>query len=303
MSKTKGIGRLETASLTDAWAHEARDFTPWLAKNLDRLSEALGFPLELTQTEFAVDEFSADIVARNPEDDSIVLIENQFKGSDHTHLGQILTYLAGSMARKVIWIAPSFRDAHLSAVRWLNANTGAGFDFFAVVVKVVRIGDSPLAPLFDVAEKPNDWDRRITKTTDRGAAQTDIGKFRRDFWQHYLDRHPEDTFWGVANGAISRWRVHPPVVVAQFIAAHGVGVFYRCERGGDYSLVGDLLEPHTEKLERELGARFNNDRYLFLKTLKLDMTERVNWDRASDWLKEQADDYGVAVESILTDAR
>ena len=35
-------------------------------------------------------------------------------------LGQIMTYLAGLEARTIIWIAQGFRDAHLSAVRWLN---------------------------------------------------------------------------------------------------------------------------------------------------------------------------------------
>jgi len=36
----------------------------------------------------AVDRFSADILARNPMDDSVVLIENQLEQTDHTHLGR-----------------------------------------------------------------------------------------------------------------------------------------------------------------------------------------------------------------------
>ena len=42
---------------------------------------------------------AADILAMNPQNDSRVLIENQLEKTDHTHLGQILTYLAGLEAQ------------------------------------------------------------------------------------------------------------------------------------------------------------------------------------------------------------
>lgn len=83
--------RLVDLPLREAWKHEAQEFTPWLAQNIDHLSEAIGVPLELTGTEVAVEAFSADILARNPMDDSLVLIENQLEQTDHSHLGQILT--------------------------------------------------------------------------------------------------------------------------------------------------------------------------------------------------------------------
>ena len=110
------FGELKNVSLRDVWGHEANDFTPWLAENMERLSKAIGVPM-LEGTEVEVEQFSADIVARNPSDDSRVLIENQLEGSDHTHLGQILTYLAGVQARTVVWIARNFHDSHRSAIR------------------------------------------------------------------------------------------------------------------------------------------------------------------------------------------
>ena len=94
-------------------------------------------------------------------DDSVILIENQLEQTDHTHLGQIMTYLAGLDAKTVVWIAPSFREPHLSAIRWLNEHTADGFSFFALKARVVRIGDSPFAPMFEVVEQPNLWDRQI----------------------------------------------------------------------------------------------------------------------------------------------
>jgi len=157
------FSRLEDLALRDAWRNEAHDFTPWLAENIDQIAEAIGIELELTSQEVAVEAFSADILARNPQDNSVVLIENQLEVTDHTHLGQIMTYLAGLAAQTVIWIAPNFRDPHLSAIRWLNENTSEGFSFFAVRLRVVRIGKSPFAPIFEVVEQPNDWNRDIRK--------------------------------------------------------------------------------------------------------------------------------------------
>jgi len=69
-------------------------------------------------------------------------------------------------AETVIWVAPNFREEHLSAIRWLNDNTKEPFSFFAVKLKVLRIGESPYAPHFEVVESPNDWDEAIRELRD-----------------------------------------------------------------------------------------------------------------------------------------
>ena len=195
---TPEFGNLEIIDLREAWPHEAHNFTPWLADNLDRLSEAIGIPLEPEGTEVQVEQFSADIFARNPQDDSFVLIENQLEDSDHTHLGQILTYLAGLEAHTVIWVARDFREAHLSAIRWLNENTMDQFAFFAIQVRVMRIGDSALAPIFDVRERPIEWDRQIRAASqEKRGGLSERGQFLSEFWRYYSERYPDD---GVRKG-------------------------------------------------------------------------------------------------------
>src|SRR4029077_16843290 len=125
--------------------------------------------LQLQGTEVAVGNFSVDILARDIEG-QIVVIENQFGPTDHTHLGQIMTYLAGQDARTtVIWIAETIREEHRAAIDWLNASTIESFSFFAVEVEALRIDDSSGAELvlnddlsFDVAGEYVDG-----KVTDR----------------------------------------------------------------------------------------------------------------------------------------
>ena len=100
--------------------------TPWLAENIEHLGEVIGVSLELVGTEIAVEGFSADRLGRNPADGSTILIENQLEQTDHTHLGQIMTYLAGLEAKTLVWVAPVFRKPHLSALRWGNEHTFEG---------------------------------------------------------------------------------------------------------------------------------------------------------------------------------
>lgn len=186
------LGTLVEVSLRDAWHHEALSFTPWLAAHLDELAYKIGIPLELEGVEMPVETFSADILARNPQDDTLVLIENQLEGSDHTHLGQIMTYLAGLEAHTIVWVASNFREPHLSALKWLNERTDESFAFFAVKVKAVRIGDSPIAPVFEVLARPNNWERRVHAIAQESRQMSSLGQFRKEFWTHYVNRFPDE---------------------------------------------------------------------------------------------------------------
>ena len=81
---------------------------PWLLGNVDVLSVALNMTLELERAEHPVGDFFLDLIGRNGDTGEVVIVENQLTRSDHTHLGQIMTYAAGTTPATVIWLAPSF---------------------------------------------------------------------------------------------------------------------------------------------------------------------------------------------------
>lgn len=61
------LGKIKSAELRSVWKDEARDFTPWLAKdeNLALLSEALQLDnLIVVERESDVGNFSLDILAK-----------------------------------------------------------------------------------------------------------------------------------------------------------------------------------------------------------------------------------------------
>ena len=190
MSSIINLGRLEPVPLREAWPHEAINFTPWLAEpeNLAFLAETVGMVLELEAVEKPVDAFSADILARDVTNDRWVLIENQLEGTDHTHLGQILTYAAGLDAETIIWIARDFREPHRAAIDYLNRVSASEYNFFGVQVELLRIGDSAYAPRFNVVAKPNDWSKSIaTKASATKVSGSVDTSGKQAKWQTYWE--------------------------------------------------------------------------------------------------------------------
>lgn len=151
------VVHLKPVDLREVWPNEAYNFTPWLAEpeHLSWLGEALKIELADVKCEVNVGQFRADIVCSNTADDSVVVIENQLRESDHNHLGQLLTYAAGLEARTLIWVAESFTDEHLAVINRLNAMRDEDFRFFGVEVKTAEITDSPYGVQFNVVAKPS----------------------------------------------------------------------------------------------------------------------------------------------------
>lgn len=162
----KALGRLLRIDAREVWTHEAHDFTPWLHANIGLLAEALGFDIEATGREVAVGAFSVDVVGRTTPGGRPVIVENQLAPTDHSHLGQLLTYASGLDAAVIVWLAPRFRDEHRQVLDWLNAHTVEGIDFFGVELELLRIDTSLPAPHFKLVAQPNEW----AKTTREAAA-------------------------------------------------------------------------------------------------------------------------------------
>jgi hypothetical protein len=151
------LGVLKTIDARQIWEHEARDFTPWLRANIGLLGAALGMDLDVVSSEVRVGPFAADLVAKDVSEDRWVVIENQLEPTDHAHLGQLLTYGAGTSAAVFVWISPEFRDEHRAALDWLNEHSDEHSVFFGVEVELVAIDDSRPAPNFKLVSSPNDW--------------------------------------------------------------------------------------------------------------------------------------------------
>jgi hypothetical protein len=287
-----GLGVLSSVDVREVWAHEARHFTPWLADNIERLSAVLGMRLEVEGVEVGVAPFWADILALSPEDGARVLIENQLTQTDHRHLGQIMTYLAGLQAQRVVWIATDFSEPHLSAVQWLNEHTAEPFAFFAVRISAVRIGDSPAAPLFEIMAKPNDWDRQVAVAAPAPGPQA---VFRTHCWNNLLHHWPEAAIWVRPGGSSSQWF---PVegmdlVVAVWVGREEVGVYVRGARGVEAGEVKQVLASRVGMLQHRLDVALDSGGpgHFFAKSIPADTHDDAAWEGLAGWLREQVTLY------------
>ena len=155
----------EITDLRSIWPHEALNFTPWVAENVELLADAVGLDITVDETESSVGDFNVDIYASETGTDRKIIIENQLEDTDHDHLGKLITYASGKDADVVIWVVKHAREEHKAAVEWLNNHTDDKIGFFLCEIKLFQIGDSDIAPSFTVVERPNNWTKEIKKTT------------------------------------------------------------------------------------------------------------------------------------------
>ena len=168
----------EEVDIREVWPNEASDFTPWLAENLNVLSDALNMNLKLVSMEEPVGPFFLDILAKDANTGKLVTIENQLEWTDHNHLGQLLTYAVGCDAQAAVWVVYGLINEHGEAINKLNEWAGGNIAFYGVEVEASRKGD-PSSARFSVATSPS---KKFVRSHDRAGLTVRASKFR-DFFQ------------------------------------------------------------------------------------------------------------------------
>lgn len=298
--ETISIGHLEQVDLRRAWMSEAGDFTPWLAKpeNLRLLGDTIKMELELEAQEKNVGPFRADLLCKDTANNDWVLIENQLERTDHSHLGQVLTYAAGLKAATVVWIAREFTEEHRAALDWLNEITGEHFSFFGLEIELWKIGNSPMAPKFNVVCKPNDW------TKPPPGPVTDTQALQHEYWTGVMEllRNRKSGIKPTKPAAQS-WctlavgRSNFTLTVAMNTLKGWIQVNLSC-LGDDALAHFRLLQQQKQSIEQELGGPLEweelpgkKEKRLALRLYDLKPLDRDDWPRQHAWLADKVDTF------------
>jgi len=302
MPVNRKLGTLERVELREVWAHESSDFTPWLAReeNIALLGKAINMDLEVDETEKSVGAFSADILCKDTANGKWVVIENQLEPTNHSHLGQILTYAAHFRVAAVVWVAKRFRDEHRAAIDWLNEMTGANADFFGLEVELWRIGESDIAPKFNIVSMPNDWDNEPVSL--RGL--TSVGQMRLEYWAAFLSLMED------GGGEVRRSKPRPASSMNFPIGRSGVGLYtfalireqrieVRLFFGGPNSeSYFRQLEAQKDDIEQAIGASLEwrssperKERWIVLVGPDCDPTDKEDWGKQHQWLYENLEKF------------
>jgi hypothetical protein len=312
------LDRLVRVELREIWETEAQDFTPWIAdkENINILGDALNMELELKALEKSVGPFSADILCTNTDDDSLVLIKNQLEKTDHTHLGQLMTYAAGLHTVNIVWIAAKFTDEHRAALDWLNEITDVKFRFFGLEVELWRIGESKPAPKFNVVCKPNDWSRAVKRNSNdySEAELTPAKSVQLSFWiglKNHIDanskviraQQPRPQHW--TNFSIGKSGSKLVALINTLNKTVGVS-FQTFDEGGKF-LYDNLLNQKDE-IEAELGFELNWDRLDGKIATRIshfkhaDLNNKQNWDNHFKWILEHLEKLNNAFRNRIKKA-
>jgi hypothetical protein len=255
------IGKKKSVPLRDVWKHEAKDFTTWLANNLDELPGELGMQLSFVQREAKLGDFFVDLVAKDTLGRRVV-IENQLKQTDHEHLGKLITYMCNANAHVAIWISEKPRPDHMRAVEWLNEATD--YAFYLMKVEAFQIDNGNPAPFFTIKSGPS----LVAKRDGEAKRAQEHGDRRR--W----------TFWnGLLERAKAKTNLHANIRASNGgwvgTGAGGKGLEYNYVIGKDWARVELYFDSGDEKINKPIFDALSRSK----ERINRAFGESLNWDR------------------------
>ena len=108
----------------------------------------------------------------------------------------------------------------------------------------------------------------------------------------------------MAGGGAARWKSIPgtDLVVSQWLASDGVGVFVRGGRGVDGPAIFDRLASMGEVITSRLGVEVTNRNWPLIQRLDADTSDESGWDALARWLNEHATTYADILSDLMTQA-
>lgn len=260
------IRKAELLNVREVWKSEPRNFTKWLADNIDFLNENLEFSLNVIETEKQIGSFNVDIYCEDEQGDRVI-IENQLEKTDHTHLGQILTYTVGIDAKTVIWITPEPRVEHTEVFEWLNEVTPVDNCWYLFKLEVIKLSDTTVSPLFTKIVGPS----QVIK--NRGNEKKEVAESnhsRFQFWETLLEQ---------LNNNTPTYRNVSPTMDNWLNAGTGIGGINHCiiVRRNDTAL--QLI---IEKKDTELNKKIFDYLHSFREEIEREFGERLIWRRMEE---------------------
>ena len=310
------IGTLDQVSVRDVWRKEDKDFTPWLAENVDLISDALGMDLELEGQEVPVGGYSADLVLNDISTDSRVVVENMYGSTDHDHIGKLITYAAGLSASYAVLLAETFRPEHCTALNWLNSISSDERGFFGLSLEIWRIGHSSPAPRLRVDVRPDNWSKSVRATKSRSENERAVllrrfwgemrSSFRQDNGDWALKGEPPSRSWMVLKrrggiaftlaffGRGANRHLRAEAFIRSGTAASSAELYATLEarRGEIEASFGE--EPGWEPIVHRIGSRVSTH-----CPEPMSQQDEYLWPQARDWAVPTLGRLRAAIEPVL----
>jgi len=284
------IQKIKKVPVREIWKREDKNFTAWLENNIDYLNDVIGLDISIVSREENVGPFKVDLYGEDNFGNKVI-IENQLEKTDHTHLGQIITYLTNLEANTAIWIATEPNDQHANAIDWLNEITPDDISFYLIKIEAIKIGeDSAAAPLFTIIKQPS-VERKEIGTEKKEHAKRHI--YREKFWVQFLETvNKKNSLFSNISPSTDAW-------IGIGIGKSGINLnlvvskkYARCEiyinRGDkeDNKDIFDYFNTHRNKIEEKFGANLIWERMEDKVSSRIKyQLDGVNIFNENDWQK------------------
>jgi hypothetical protein len=294
------IGQLRRVDPQAYWGEEPTKYVAWLAQEdvINLLGQALSLDLQIYDQVRQQITVNADIVCNDVISEHLVLISNQLEEANHKQMGKVLADVACLDGGIYLLISGGFPEEQLTVLDWLNAKTSESFSFYGLEIEFWQIGDSPLAPKFNIVCQPND---AIFPISDQLPSLEQVQEQPRDvqleFWSDFRNFIEEQgTFLKVRKQYPSGWMDFAlgrsdfwlSVVMNNHEQHIGVALVIA---GSKSKQKYQRLHENMSRIETELGVElewdFKKDRefnFIYRHRPDSDPTNRTTWTEQFKWL-------------------
>lgn len=239
-------------------------------------------------------------------------------------MGQLITYAAGLNAVTIVCIAERFTEEHRAAIDWLNERTDEKINLFGLEIELWKIGDSPVAPKFNIVSQPNDWSRTVQQAAAGSGEISAPKQPQLRFWTAFKtfmeERHspvkcqkPFPQHW--TNHAIGRSGAYLASIVSMWNSETNTK---RPEIRAELILIGpsskdafQSLQSQRDGIEKALGfpLTWHNPEGKTVCRLYVrrdaNIDEEAVWPELFDWLRQKLETMhrvlGPIVKSLKAD--
>ena len=184
-------------------------------------------------------------------------------------------------------------------VDWLNEHTDEEINIFLCRIELWKIGNSEIAPKFQIVSNPNNWTKTIKK---RGASDSaDINMLQYEYWtrlndeidKNYLmfnSKKPQGKPW--LDLTIGKPLAHIKLIFNTQISAIKVNLVIL-----DSKEFFDFFYVSKDEIEYELGyelnwKRLDNKKVSHIEIMKKsDITNQNTWDENIKWHLTRASEF------------
>ncbi len=151
-----------------------------------------------------------------------------------------------------------YTEEHRQAIDWFNRNMNENISFFLVQIELFKIGNSDIAPAFNIICEPNNWGKTMKKLSE-GDSVSNLKLQQLEFWEglkKYAEsknttvnfgRAPRPQHW--YNISFGTSRCHIALTQNSQKEYVGCEIYIRNDNGLYHTFF-----KHKEEIEKELGT-------------------------------------------------